>query len=108
MTSLKYRKDIFCFDNPDIETADNHDLLSLTILHDSTIMNTLYIRYFKDIIYTNIGAITVAFNPFNFKIPWYQDDNMPKYLSEGHVIKNNIPHSWAVAHNTYWELLDMQ
>eukprot|EP01079_Euglenida_sp_SAG-EU17-18_P003169 gene3169-3697_t len=36
-------KDIFCFDNPEIETAELHDLLSLTILHDSTIMNTLYI-----------------------------------------------------------------
>eukprot|EP00659_Diplonema_papillatum_P023435 gene23435-biopygen1594 len=54
-----------------------------------------------DMVYTNIGAIVVALNPWNFKIPWYTDDNMHKYLAEGEVIKENVPHSWAQAHNTY-------
>eukprot|EP00756_Hemistasia_phaeocysticola_P014368 Hpha_TRINITY_DN15334_c6_g1::TRINITY_DN15334_c6_g1_i1::g.90833::m.90833/K10357/MYO5; myosin V len=80
------------------------DLLSLTVLHDSTILNVLRKRYLENLIYTNIGAITVALNPFNFKIPYYTDDNMPKYLAEGDRIERNMPHSWAVAHNTYWEM----
>eukprot|EP01062_Namystynia_karyoxenos_P065767 TRINITY_DN5966_c1_g2_i2.p1 TRINITY_DN5966_c1_g2~~TRINITY_DN5966_c1_g2_i2.p1 ORF type:complete len:1485 (+),score=543.11 TRINITY_DN5966_c1_g2_i2:82-4536(+) len=80
------------------------DLLALTVLHDSTILNVLRQRYMNDLIYTNIGAITVALNPFNFKIPHYTDDNMPKYLDEGDRIERNIPHSWATAHNTYWEM----
>jgi myosin heavy subunit len=80
------------------------DLLNLAVLHDGTLLHCLRKRYFKDIVYTNIGAIVVALNPFNFKIPWYMDDQMPKYLAEGEVIQNNLPHSWAVAHNTYFEM----
>eukprot|EP00754_Rhynchopus_humris_P021078 Rhum_TRINITY_DN14724_c1_g2::Rhum_TRINITY_DN14724_c1_g2_i1::g.111735::m.111735/K10357/MYO5; myosin V len=92
--------------NKDVLGEDVQDLLSLTVLHDSTLLNVLRSRYFRDFIYTNIGAITVALNPFNFKIPWYTDDNMPKYLAEGDRIENNIPHSWAAAHNTYWEMIN--
>lgn len=82
-----------------------HDLLFLTVLHDATLLRCLKVRYMKDIIYTNIGAIVVALNPFNFKIPWYLDSAMDKYLEEGDTIRTNLPHSWAVAHNTYFEML---
>ena len=93
----------------EILQEDVDDLLNLTLLHDSTLLHVLRRRYMKDVIYTNIGAIVVALNPFNFKIPHYTDDNMPKYLSEGDRIENNLPHSWAVAHNTYYEMRnDMQ
>ena len=91
--------------NRDILEEDVQDLLSLTVLHDSTLLNVLRMRYFQNYIYTNIGAITVALNPFNFKIPWYTDDNMPKYLAEGDRIETQIPHSWATAHNTYFEMM---
>eukprot|EP00755_Sulcionema_specki_P005112 Sspe_Gene.31837::Locus_15659_Transcript_1_1_Confidence_1.000_Length_827::g.31837::m.31837 len=83
---------------------DVDDLLHLTILHDATLLACLRTRYFRDVIYTNIGAILVAINPFNFNIPWYMDSEMPKYLAEGDRIERNIPHSWAQAHNTYWEM----
>jgi hypothetical protein len=62
----------------------------------------------NDVVYTNIGAIVVALNPFNFKIPHYMDDQMPKYLAEGPVIEKNIPHSWAQVHNKYNEMISMQ
>ena len=88
----------------DVIAEDVDDLLNLTVLHDSTLLNCLRRRYLRDIIYTNIGAIVVALNPFNFKIPWYMDDKMVEYLAEGDVIEKNLPHSWAVAHNTYFEL----
>eukprot|EP01060_Flectonema_neradi_P017288 TRINITY_DN2417_c0_g2_i2.p1 TRINITY_DN2417_c0_g2~~TRINITY_DN2417_c0_g2_i2.p1 ORF type:complete len:1291 (+),score=343.10 TRINITY_DN2417_c0_g2_i2:118-3990(+) len=58
----------------------------------------------KDMVYTNIGQIVVALNPWNFKIPWYMPANMPNYLAEGEVIKENVPHSWAQAHNTYFDM----
>ena len=83
-----------------------HDLLFLTVLHDATLLRCLRVRYMKDIIYTNIGAIVVALNPFNFKIPWYMDSQMEKYLAEGDMIRHNLPHSWAVAHNTYHEMME--
>eukprot|EP01065_Artemidia_motanka_P044167 TRINITY_DN6243_c0_g3_i1.p1 TRINITY_DN6243_c0_g3~~TRINITY_DN6243_c0_g3_i1.p1 ORF type:complete len:1109 (+),score=384.57 TRINITY_DN6243_c0_g3_i1:97-3423(+) len=92
----------------DTINEDKDDLMSLTILHDATILRCLKIRYMRDVIYTNIGPIVVALNPFNFKIPWYTDDNMPKYLAEGDRIEVNLPHSWAVAHNTYHELINDQ
>eukprot|EP01061_Rhynchopus_euleeides_P007222 TRINITY_DN1620_c0_g2_i1.p1 TRINITY_DN1620_c0_g2~~TRINITY_DN1620_c0_g2_i1.p1 ORF type:complete len:1171 (+),score=452.67 TRINITY_DN1620_c0_g2_i1:120-3632(+) len=92
----------------EVLTEDVNDLLNLTLLHDSTLLHVLRQRYMRDVIYTNIGAIVVALNPFNFKIPYYTDDNMPKYLAEGDRIEDNLPHSWAVAHNTYYELLNDQ
>eukprot|EP00759_Apiculatamorpha_spiralis_P059483 PhF_6_TR999/c0_g1_i1/m.1973 len=89
----------------DLLDEDVNDLLQLTILHDATLIRCLFLRYMKDIIYTNIGAIVVALNPFNFKIPWYMDDKMDLYLQEGERIEKNLPHSWAQAHNTYNEMM---
>eukprot|EP00754_Rhynchopus_humris_P044393 Rhum_TRINITY_DN4121_c0_g1::Rhum_TRINITY_DN4121_c0_g1_i1::g.13033::m.13033 len=53
----------------DVVDEDVDDLLQLTVLHDSTIQRCLFTRYMKDTVYTNIGAIVVALNPWNFKIP---------------------------------------
>jgi hypothetical protein len=85
---------------------DVDDLLHLTILHDSTLLRCLYIRYMRDVIYTNIGAIVVALNPFSFSIPWYKDDQMPQYLSQGATLPTTIlPHTWSTAHTTFFELV---
>ena len=95
--------DIFCCSEEALNDEVD-DLLNLAVLHDGTLLHCLRKRYYRDIVYTNIGAIVVALNPFNYKIPWYMDSEMPKYLAEGEVIQNNLPHSWAVAHNTYFEM----
>ena len=87
-----------------VATEDVDDLLLMTELHDATLLNQVKRRYMKDVIYTNIGAIVVALNPFNFKIPRYLDKVMPNYLAEGPLITRNLPHSWAQAHNTYYEM----
>eukprot|EP00754_Rhynchopus_humris_P041060 Rhum_TRINITY_DN24423_c0_g1::Rhum_TRINITY_DN24423_c0_g1_i1::g.179762::m.179762 len=50
----------------DVLDEDVADLLDLTVLHDATIQRCLYVRYMKDMVYTNIGAIVVALNPWNF------------------------------------------
>lgn len=89
----------------DLLDEKTNDLLTLTVLHDATLLRCLYLRYFDDVVYTNIGAIVVALNPFNFKIPRYMDDKMQEYLKEGQVIEKNMPHSWAQAHNTYNEMV---
>lgn len=83
---------------------DVHDLLQLTELHEASLLFCLKKRYLRNIVYTNIGPIVVALNPFNYEIPWYKDEKMHEYLSEGVVIERNLPHSWAVAHNTFWEM----
>ena len=85
---------------------DVDDLLHLTILHDSTLLRCLYIRYMRDVIYTNIGAIVVALNPFTFTIPWYKDDQMPNYLAQGPTLSATVlPHTWGTAHTTFFELV---
>eukprot|EP00755_Sulcionema_specki_P034417 Sspe_Gene.102836::Locus_78669_Transcript_1_1_Confidence_1.000_Length_444::g.102836::m.102836 len=50
----------------DVVDEDVDDLLQLTVLHDATIQRCLYVRYMHDTCYTNIGAIVVALNPWNF------------------------------------------
>lgn len=95
--------DIYICDEKAME-EDVDDLLNLAILHDGTLLTCLRRRYFRDVVYTNIGAIVVALNPFNYKIPWYMDDKMPDYLAEGDTVQSQLPHSWAVAHNTYYEM----
>ena len=83
---------------------DVNDLLQLTELHEASLLFCLKKRYLRDVVYTNIGPIVIALNPFNYNIPWYMDAKMPDYLSEGVEIERNLPHSWAVAHNSYWEM----
>eukprot|EP00755_Sulcionema_specki_P014835 Sspe_Gene.57762::Locus_31691_Transcript_1_1_Confidence_1.000_Length_1471::g.57762::m.57762 len=102
--SAKVKDDKIWPAREDVLDEDETDLLDLTVLHDSTIQRCLYIRYMRDMVYTNIGAIVVALNPWNFKIPWYMDDQMHKYLAEGEVIRDNVPHSWAQAHNTFYDM----
>ena len=104
-TTSKLKDDDVTSCREDLLDETPHDLLSLTVLHDSTLLRCLYIRYMEDTIYTNIGAIVVALNPFNFKIPWYLPDKMGGYLAEGAVIERSLPHSWAQAHNTYNEMI---
>ncbi|EKF39180.1 myosin heavy chain MYA2-related, putative [Trypanosoma cruzi marinkellei] len=89
----------------DLLDEEPDDLLALTVLHDAPLLRCLYLRYFRNVIYTNIGAIVVAINPFNYTIPWYQDSQMVHYLQEGPVIEKNLPHSWAQAHNTYYDMI---
>ncbi|KAJ9467357.1 Myosin-6 [Diplonema papillatum] len=83
-----------------------NDLLMLTELHEATLLHCLKTRYLKDIVYTNIGTLIVAVNPFK-RIAKYQAENTIKdYLSEGPVIQTQLPHAWSVAHQTYHELVN--
>lgn len=102
--TVKVQESSFFSAKDEIMHEDVDDLLNLTVLHDSTLINCLRRRYLNNVIYTNIGAIAVALNPFKFDIPAYTDDKMVLYLAEGDIIEKNLPHSWAVAHNTYFEL----
>ncbi|RNF23623.1 putative myosin heavy chain [Trypanosoma conorhini] len=88
------------------------DLLKLTVLHEAPLLRCLYMRYMNDVVYTNIGAIVVALNPFTFAIPWYQDSQLYKYLHAGRNLNssnmpsNLMPHAWTQAHVTYYDMVD--
>ena len=51
-------------------------------------------RYWRDTIYTNIGAIVLALNPYNYSLPLYTDDNMPKYIAERADALNGAGSMW--------------
>ncbi|PWU90907.1 hypothetical protein C4B63_47g94 [Trypanosoma cruzi] len=92
------------FPKEDALNDDFDDLLNLVELHEASVLFCLKKRYLKDVVYTNIGPILVALNPFNYFIPAYVEAKMEEYLSEGSVIEKNLPHPWATAHNAYREL----
>ena len=59
------------------------DLLHLPYLHDSALMYHVRQRYFGNYIYTNIGPILLALNPFTYDIPHYKAERMGGYIREG-------------------------
>eukprot|EP01012_Entosiphon_sulcatum_P063096 TRINITY_DN9005_c0_g1_i1.p1 TRINITY_DN9005_c0_g1~~TRINITY_DN9005_c0_g1_i1.p1 ORF type:complete len:959 (+),score=117.77 TRINITY_DN9005_c0_g1_i1:1344-4220(+) len=84
------------------------DLLKLPYLHDSALLYHIRQRYFQDTIYTAIGPIIVALNPFCWTIPHYQESMMGKYIAEGaNALRGGSKqpsHSWSAAHQAYWLL----
>ncbi|RNF17024.1 putative myosin heavy chain [Trypanosoma conorhini] len=85
-----------------------NDLLDLSYLHDATLLEQVRVRYYENLIYTHIGPITLALNPYDFTLPNYTDNNMAKYVMEGPKVidapSKNLPHAWTVAHYSYWRM----
>uniref|UniRef100_A0A0L8FJC4 Myosin motor domain-containing protein n=3 Tax=Octopus bimaculoides TaxID=37653 RepID=A0A0L8FJC4_OCTBM len=78
------------------------DLITLMILNHQTILNTLQTRYNNKLIYTYIGSILVAINPYKiFNI--YGKDVVKKY--EGCPIGQQPPHLFAIGSVCYEKML---
>ena len=75
------------------------DLISLTHLHEPSVVECLIHRYEKDIIYTNTGPILLALNPFHNLNDLYSDATMKKYWHHAEQNTNDKlpPHVYAVA-----------
>ena len=65
------------------------DLLRLSELHPATLLNCLRLRHQRDDVYTSMGDLLVALNPFKYTIPYYQASMMSRYLA--HLGKTRIP-----------------
>ena len=85
------------------ETLAPDNLLSLPEIHHSILLHVLRLRHAKDVVYTFLGELIIALNPFKYTIPWYQDDQMPGYLNRLHEsqISNLQPHLWNVVHQAF-------
>eukprot|EP00754_Rhynchopus_humris_P013360 Rhum_TRINITY_DN14325_c14_g2::Rhum_TRINITY_DN14325_c14_g2_i1::g.82903::m.82903 len=93
-----------------IEHAKPDDLLQLSELHVSVLLSVLRNRFNEDNIYTNIGSLIIAVNPFKFTIPWYYREVGLLYIKEGWkgapLSRTTLrPHSWAVANKSYWDMM---
>ena len=67
------RSDIILTHEDEIFNAPE-DLIELSQIHPANILYALKIRFEKDLIYTNIGSILLAMNPY-MKIPGLYDDD---------------------------------
>ncbi|VDI28329.1 myosin III [Mytilus galloprovincialis] len=79
-----------------LDTAD--DLTSLEILDEETIVSQLFHRYAQTKIYTYIGDILLAVNPFT-PLTIYSDEYAQRYMNAAK--DDHPPHIFAVADQSY-------
>ena len=79
------------------------DLIKLQEVHGASILHTLRSRFQKDCIYTSIGPILVALNPFKWIPGIYEKENMLQYKS-GKFNLSDQPHVFAISHDSFAEL----
>eukprot|EP00755_Sulcionema_specki_P032642 Sspe_Gene.99187::Locus_72610_Transcript_1_1_Confidence_1.000_Length_3508::g.99187::m.99187/K10357/MYO5; myosin V len=95
---------------PGIEEAKPDDLLQLSELHVAVLLSVIRNRFKEDNIYTFIGPLIIAVNPFKWTIPWYKPEGGIDYIKEGWdgapLSRTSLrPHSWAVANKSYWDMV---
>ena len=78
------------------------DLVQLDIINDAQILHTLRTRFERDIVYTNVGTILVALNPFK-SLPLYTPAVMSKYAHRGQ--RDLPPHIFEIADAAYRALV---
>lgn len=83
--------------------SDVDDLCKLNDLTESTMLSILRDRFQSDMIYTYVGSILIAINPYHF----YSIYN-PKYSSlyEGRHLGELPPHIFAIADDAYNSMLN--
>lgn len=79
------------------------DLIKLQNVHQATILHTLRSRFGRDQIYTSIGPILVALNPFKW-IPGIYDDVMKANYKDKVLNLSDNPHVFAMANDAYSDL----
>lgn len=81
------------------------DLASLMHLDEAAILKQLSLRYAHDIIYTAVGDILVALNPFKEIDSLYGEVTSRRYYHD--VDTCNVPHVFGVAQRAYKQLLQV-
>ncbi|XP_048828335.1 unconventional myosin-IXAb-like isoform X3 [Brienomyrus brachyistius] len=90
---------------PPPQPKDHDDLCNLPDLNEKTLLENLRSRFKEEKIYTYVGCILVAINPFKF-LPIYN----PKYVKmyDNHRLGKLEPHIYAVADVAYHAMLQRQ
>ena len=79
------------------------DLIKLIHVNRPAILHTLRTRFLRDCIYTSIGSILVALNPFKWIPNLYHEANMVSY-NRGEINLSDAPHVFAVSHEAFQDL----
>lgn len=81
---------------PDID-----DMTSLLYLNEPELLECLRQRFERKVIYTSIGPILLAVNPFE-RLPIYTNDILEKYYDDGSGVAAAVhPHVFQVANRAY-------
>lgn len=83
------------------------DLCQLPDLTERTLLENLKARFEKDLIYTYVGSILIAVNPFKF-IPIYQPHMNSLYQRPSDRLCDLPPHIFAIAAASYSQMLTKQ
>ena len=84
-----------------------HDLISLTHLHEPSVVECLQHRYNEDYIYTSTGPVLLALNPFQTLRGLYGEGSMKKYWEKAERNSKEIlpPHVYAIADNSFRSMM---
>ncbi|KAH9260898.1 hypothetical protein BASA82_001081 [Batrachochytrium salamandrivorans] len=77
------------------------DMVNLKELNDASIMHNLRMRYLQDDIYTSIGDVLIAINPFKL-LPIYTPLMVDKYVRQ----QEHAPHIFRTADEVFARLID--
>lgn len=83
------------------------DLCQLPDLTERTLLENLKARFEKDLIYTYVGSILIAVNPFKV-IPIYQPHMNSIYQRTSQRLSDLPPHIFAIAAASYSQMLTKQ
>lgn len=86
--------------NPDI-LEGVPDLSQLSFLHEPGILYNLHHRYKLDLIYTYIGKILIAINPYA-RLPLYGKDMINAYYNQ--PLGALAPHAYAIAQDAFKDM----
>jgi len=79
------------------------DLILLETINEQSIVDTLKFRYDADLIYTNIGQVLIAVNPYR-QIPTLYGPSVIKNYQNRYFFEEP-PHVYAIAEHAYHSLL---
>lgn len=85
-----------------VKSSGVEDMVLLTKIQESSIVENLKKRYMDDLIYTYIGPVLVSVNPFK-QLPYFTDREIEMY--QGAASYENPPHIYALTDNMYRNML---
>lgn len=83
------------------------DMCALPDLNEKTLLDNLKKRFYADKIYTYVGTILIAINPFKF-FPIYNPKYVSMYQDGGYRQGELPPHIFAIANAAFTTMLDTQ
>lgn len=81
------------------------DLVALPLFHDASVLHQLRARFTSDKVYTWIGDILVAINPYKTLSSYTQDILNDYVTSQPRHMTSQVPHVYACAASAYRELI---